>query len=38
MLDTYSSFEDLGNPSTLYRTDNLHMSLLGYDYVATWLR
>ena len=37
MIDLYNSFEDLGNPSTLYRTDKLHMSLTGYSYVAGWL-
>jgi lysophospholipase L1-like esterase len=37
MIDLFYSFEDLGNPSTLYRSDNLHMSELGYSYVASWL-
>lgn len=37
MIDLYNSFEDLGNPSTLYISDNLHMSELGYSHVASWL-
>ena len=36
MIDVYPSFEELGNPSTLYDDDELHLSSAGYEYWSIW--
>ena len=36
MVDVYPSFNALGNPSSLYGDDNLHMSSEGYSYWERW--
>lgn len=37
MVDVYNSFEDLGNPTSLYAEDQLHLSEEGYAYWNQWL-
>ena len=36
MVDVYAAFEALGNPSSLYASDELHLSSSGYSYWTTW--
>lgn len=36
MVDVYSAFEALGNPSSLYASDELHLSSSGYGHWTTW--
>ena len=38
MVDVYPAFESLGNPSSLYRNDDLHLSSSGYAHWSTWAR
>ena len=37
IVDVYQGFEDIGNPSSLYQEDELHLSLEGYEYWNQWL-
>ena len=37
VVDVYQGFEDIGNPSSLYQEDELHLSLEGYGYWDQWL-
>ena len=37
MVDSFSSFEQLGNPSSLYKSDRLHLSGGGYAYWEAWV-
>jgi lysophospholipase L1-like esterase len=37
VVDVYQGFEDIGNPSSLYQEDELHLSLEGYEYWNQWL-
>lgn len=37
MIDVYPSFIALGNPDSLYASDELHMSNEGYAYWETWV-
>jgi lysophospholipase L1-like esterase len=37
VVDVYQGFEDIGNPSSLYQDDELHLSLEGYEYWDQWL-
>jgi lysophospholipase L1-like esterase len=37
VIDSYNSFEDVGNPGSLYDSDDLHMSAEGYALWSTWL-
>jgi len=36
VVDVYASFEELGNPDSLYDDDELHLSSEGYDYWNQW--
>jgi len=36
-IDSYGGFEDLGNPASLYHSDQLHLSPSGYARWAEWL-
>ena len=36
MVDVYPSFTALGNPSSLYANDGLHLSNAGYSYWNSW--
>ena len=36
MVDVSSAFEALGNPSSLYASDELHLSSSGYGHWTTW--
>ena len=36
MVDVYESFEALGNPRSLYASDELHLSSSGYGHWTTW--
>ena len=36
VVDVYASFEDLGNPDSLYDDDELHLSSEGYGYWNQW--
>lgn len=38
VIDSYLGFEDLGNPTTLYASDSLHLSATGYAQWGAWLR
>ena len=38
MIDVYSSFDALGNPTSLYARDKLHLSKDGYGYWNLWLQ
>ena len=37
VIDSYHGFEDAGNPTSLYDSDELHLSAAGYALWATWL-
>ena len=37
VVDVYASFEDLGNPDSLYDDDELHLSSEVYDYWNQWV-
>jgi lysophospholipase L1-like esterase len=37
VIDVYSAFEIRGNPNSLYASDDLHMSVEGYDLWGSWV-
>mmetsp|Transcript_54867 Transcript_54867/g.145446 ORF Transcript_54867/g.145446 Transcript_54867/m.145446 type:complete len:387 (+) Transcript_54867:169-1329(+) len=36
VIDSYASFQDMGNPRSLYASDRLHLSASGYGNWSTW--
>ena len=37
-IDSYSGFEELGNPNSLYKNDKLHLSEEGYALWTAWTK
>jgi len=38
MIDSYRSFEDLGNSKKFYQRDKLHLSMKGYNKWSSWAK